>query len=122
SQVATVSVWGEERQADVARAHVGVVGLGSVGSIVAEALSRVGVARLTFIDHDHIEVRNLDRTLGSLPGDADTATPKVAVAERLVRASHTTPQLDVDAYPGSVLQPEGLERALVCDALFACVD
>ena len=43
TQVATVSVWGEEPQADLVRVRVGIVGVGSVGSIVTEALSRTGM-------------------------------------------------------------------------------
>jgi len=122
AQVATVSVWGDEKQADLARVHVGIVGLGSVGSIVAEALSRLGLTRLSFIDHDHMEERNLDRTLGAVPEDARQGTPKVAVAEHLVRATHTAATMTVAAYQGSVLSLEGLAHALDCDVLFSCVD
>jgi len=122
AQVATVSVWGEEKQADLVRAHVGIVGVGSVGSIVAEALSRLGVARLTFIDPDQIEERNLDRTLGAIPEDARAHTPKVAVAERLTTGTHTARDFAVTAHHGSVLEPAGFARALDCDVLFSCVD
>lgn len=122
AQVATASVWGEEHQADLARIHVGIIGLGSVGSIVAEALSRVGITRLTLTDHDHIETRNLDRTLGAFAEDATMVTPKVRVAGRLIQASHTGEHITIDPYEGSVLSPEGLSRALDCDVLFSCVD
>src|SRR5581483_12080657 len=61
SQQATISVWGSRAQADLARTRVGIVGLGSVGSIVTEALSRIGVSDIVLIDHDRIEERNLDR-------------------------------------------------------------
>lgn len=122
AQVATVSVWGEEHQADLVRLHVGIVGLGSVGSIVAEALSRLGVERLTLIDHDRIEPRNLDRTLGAVPEDTTTGTPKVRVAARLIETSHTAARVTIDPFVGSVLSREGLARALDCDVLFSCVD
>jgi hypothetical protein len=39
SQIATISVWGEINQEKLAKTHVGIIGLGSVGSIVAEAVS-----------------------------------------------------------------------------------
>jgi molybdopterin-synthase adenylyltransferase len=122
SQIATVSVWGEEKQADLARLRVGIIGLGSVGSIVAEALSRVGMTWLSLIDHDCIEMRNLDRTLGATHEDAVQRTPKVTAAERLIKATHTAEQFHVESYHGSLLQPEGLQRALDCDVLFSCVD
>ena len=122
TQVATVSVWGEAKQADIARIRVGIIGLGSVGSIVAEALSRIGVSWISLIDHDFIEMRNLDRTLGATCEDAAQRTPKVAVAKRLAQTSHTAEQFHVESYQGSLLQPEGLQRALDCDVLFSCVD
>jgi hypothetical protein len=122
SQVATASVWGAERQATLSRLRVGIVGLGSVGSIVAEALSRVGISRLTLIDHDRIEERNLDRVLGSVPEDVESEVFKVEAAERQVRLSHTSPRIDIDAYQGTLLSPGGLGRVLDCDFLFSCVD
>lgn len=122
AQVATVSVWGAAHQADLARIRVGIVGLGSVGSIVAEAFSRIGVSRFALIDPDRIEERNLDRTLGAVREDADARIPKVMVAARQLHASHTAEQLVVEPFVGSLLTREGLSRALDCDVLVSCVD
>lgn len=122
SQVATRSVWGETAQEDVARTRVGVVGLGSVGSIVAEALSRTGWQEIVLIDHDVIEERNLDRTLGAVAADARAATPKVNVSRRLLKSSHTAHAFSVRAVPESLVSPSGLGAALDCDVLICCVD
>lgn len=122
SQSATRSVWGEVAQEDLARTHVGIVGLGSVGSIVAEALSRTGVQHLTLIDHDAVEERNLDRTLGAYHADVDQGLSKVAASKRLIEQSHTSHDFRVTAIPRSLLSPEGLNAALDCDVLISCVD
>lgn len=122
SQQATLSVWGQAAQADLARVRVGVVGLGSVGSIVAEALARIGVTDVVFVDHDRIEQRNLDRTLHATPEDADQQTPKVVVAERAARTSHTGASLDVRPLAVSILTPEGVAAVLDCDVVISCVD
>lgn len=122
AQVATLSVWGEQAQHDLARAHVGIVGLGSVGSIVAEALSRTGIQHLTLIDHDILEQRNLDRTLGAYPTDVSSGLSKVATARRLVEQSHTSDDFKVTEIAYSLLSPEGLAAALDCDVLISCVD
>lgn len=122
SQIATVSVWGEENQSILSRLHIGIVGLGSVGSIVAEALSRIGVSRITLIDHDKIELRNLDRTLGAKMEDVINKTPKVKVSERVINASHTSPKIDILPFEGTLRSLEGLSHALDCDILFSCVD
>lgn len=47
-------------------AHVVVVGIGGVGSWVAEALARSGVGRLTLIDLDHIAESNINRQVHAL--------------------------------------------------------
>ena len=50
----------------IRQAHVVVVGIGGVGSWVAEALARSGVARLTLIDMDHISESNINRQIHAL--------------------------------------------------------
>ena len=59
----TIDTWGEARQRDIARLRLGVVGVGSVGCMVAEALARIGVEKLVLIDPDRVETHNLDRLL-----------------------------------------------------------
>jgi len=122
SQVATVSVWGDRHQADLSRCRVGIVGLGSVGSLVTECLARMGITDLVFIDPDRIEERNLDRTAGATAEDASVGRFKVSVAERHARNVSTSASLTLKAVPISVLTSAGLNQALDCDVLFSCVD
>lgn len=122
SQVATVSVWGEEAQANLARVHVGIVGLGSVGSILAEALSRTGIGRVTLIDHDLLEERNLDRTLGAFPSDADRKIAKVNISERLINQTHTATTFRAESVVAQVQDSVGFAKALDCDVIMSCVD
>ncbi len=121
-QLATVSVWGKENQADLVRCRVGIVGLGSVGSLVAECLARIGVNAFTLIDPDRMELRNLDRTAGGRFDDARDQLRKVDVAERNIRAVGTAVRLEIRTLPTSLLIREGLAAALDCDVLFSCVD
>ena len=122
AQVATLSVWGSAAQADIARARVGVVGLGSVGSLVAEGLSRMGVSDFVLIDHDPIELRNLDRTLHSNLTDVEMESLKVDMAARGIADSHTAERIQILKVPKSLLTREGIEAALDCDILICCVD
>jgi hypothetical protein len=122
AQVATLSVWGSAAQADIARARVGLVGLGSVGSLVAEGLSRMGVCDIVLIDHDRIELRNLDRTLHSNLADVEARALKVDVAARGIADSHTAERIQITQLPKSLLTREGIEAALDCDILICCVD
>lgn len=118
----TISAWGEVAQAHLSRLKIGVVGLGSVGSIVAETLARMGLAHIRLFDFDIIERVNLDRQLHAKKGDARRRRFKVDVVARELRHSATAKPFLVDALPLSIVEPEGLKEALDCDALFSCVD
>jgi tRNA threonylcarbamoyladenosine dehydratase len=54
-------LYGDPGYVRLRAAHVAVVGLGGVGSWVAEALARSGVAGLVLIDMDHIAESNINR-------------------------------------------------------------
>lgn len=122
SQGRTVAAWGQAAHAGLTRLKVGVVGLGSVGSIVAEALARTGVQRLQLIDFQTIEEINLDRTLHAKASDWRERIPKVVVAAKAARESATAAGFEVDPCEFSICEEQGYRRALDCDVLFSCVD
>ncbi|MEI6970098.1 MAG: tRNA threonylcarbamoyladenosine dehydratase [bacterium] len=53
--------------------HVAVIGLGGVGSYVAEGLARSGVGRLTLVDFDEVCVTNFNRQLHAVEGNIGKA-------------------------------------------------
>ncbi|GHT96598.1 tRNA threonylcarbamoyladenosine dehydratase [Betaproteobacteria bacterium] len=63
-------------------AHVGVVGVGGVGSWVVEALARNRVGRLTLIDLDMVAESNTNRQIQALDGNYGKAKIEV-MAERI---------------------------------------
>lgn len=118
----TVSAWGENVQADLARLRIGVVGLGSVGSIVAEALARMGVEHIRLIDFDSVEILNLDRVLNARRVHAENDVAKVVSAAEALAESATAERVRIDALEWSAVEEEGFRAALDCDLLFSCVD
>jgi len=50
----------------IACSHVLIVGIGGVGSWIAEALARSGVGELTLVDMDHIAESNINRQIHAL--------------------------------------------------------
>lgn len=116
----TISAWGISKQQDIARMKVGIVGMGSVGSLIAEGLLRTGVEDLIFIDFDTIERKNLDRLLAA--GEDDIGKFKVDYQkERLLKVGLRKNQ-NIEAIPYSISEEEGFKAALDCDVLFSCVD
>ena len=63
-------------------AHVGVVGLGGVGTWAAEALARSGVGALTLVDLDEVCVTNINRQSHALTETIGRAKVEV-MAERI---------------------------------------
>jgi hypothetical protein len=118
----TISVWGIEKQQKLARLKVGIVGVGSVGSIVAETLARVGIQELSLIDFDIIEQHNLDRLLHAGKQDYLKKTLKVDMLARALKKSATAKHFTVNPIPFSVTEEKGFREALDCDVLFSCVD
>jgi molybdopterin-synthase adenylyltransferase len=79
---------GEDGQARIEKASVGIVGCGALGSFQAEALARAGVGRLRLIDRDFVEFSNLQRQFLFDESDAREGLPKaVAAARRLVKVN-----------------------------------
>ncbi len=122
AQVRTVAAWGPETQAEIARLKVGIVGLGSVGSILSEALARTGVQHIQLLDYQTLEEVNLDRTLHAYPRDARLGRAKVQVVAKALRRSATAKGFKVEADELSVCEDEGYRKALDCDVVFSCVD
>lgn len=119
-QLRTISAWGEKTQEDISRLRVGIVGLGSVGSIVAEILARTGISYFTIIDFDAVEEKNLDRLTNVFKKDIGRA--KVKVIKQAIEKSATSPNVSIDCCEYSICEEEGFRAALNCDILFSCVD
>ncbi|MGA2402417.1 MAG: ThiF family adenylyltransferase [Syntrophobacteraceae bacterium] len=119
-QIRTVSAWGEDCQADLVRLRVGIVGAGSVGGMIAEALTRTGFEDIAMIDFDHIERHNLDRS--QYATRADVGRIKVEVLAEHLRSHATSDRFTVNPVVAAVYEEEGFRAALDCDVLFSCVD
>lgn len=116
----TATVWGPANHRNMARLRIGIVGLGSVGSIVTEILARMGMTRFTLIDFDEVQPHNLDRLLGATLDDIGQL--KISVAARQIRTSSTASSQTINEVPFSVAEQQGYEAALDCDVIFCCVD
>lgn len=77
-------VIGQENIAKLKAAHVAVVGLGGVGSYIAEALARSGVGALTLVDADEVASSNINRQLPALSTTIGRLKTEV-IAERIAQ-------------------------------------
>jgi tRNA A37 threonylcarbamoyladenosine dehydratase len=77
-------LYGLTGAAQIAGSHVLIVGIGGVGSWVAEALARSGVGELTLVDMDHIAESNINRQIHALEstlGQAKVLAMKDRIAQ-----------------------------------------
>ncbi len=75
--------FGGAGQVKLKAAHVAVIGAGGIGCPAITYLAAAGVGRLTIIDHDHVELSNLQRQ--PLFTDADIGASKAEVAADAAR-------------------------------------
>ena len=75
--------FGGAGQAKLKASHVAVIGAGGIGCPAITYLAAAGVGRLTIIDHDHVELSNLQRQ--PLFTDADIGASKAEVAADAAR-------------------------------------
>jgi hypothetical protein len=112
--------FGAAGQLELSQAKVAILGLGGVGSLLAEYLSRLGVGNFLLVDPETIEDTNLSRIVGSTAADVVTAALKVDIARRLIHAFN----------PGAYVETETCDAALAsianrlveCDYIFLAAD
>ena len=113
-----VRVFGTDAQARLAAVKVGIVGVGGIGSVIAEELTHLGVADLTLVDPDVIESTNLNRVVGAKLNDIGEY--KVDVAARWITALR--PDHRVRCIRGSVLATSVAHELRNIEFLFICTD
>jgi len=116
-------LYGMEPARAIRDAHVAVVGIGGVGSWVAEALARSGVGRLTLIDLDHVAESNINRQVHALSTSVGQAKV-VAMQERIALINPSCQVMCIDAFvePGNwpTVLPAGVDAVVdACDQIMA---
>ncbi|GAO80193.1 MULTISPECIES: HesA/MoeB/ThiF family protein [unclassified Sphingopyxis] len=102
--------FGGAGQAKLKAAHVAIIGAGGIGCPAITYLAAAGVGRLTIIDHDVIELSNLQRQ--PLFTDADIGALKADVAARA--AQRINPHVEAIAVAERL--DNGNAEALLADA------
>jgi molybdopterin/thiamine biosynthesis adenylyltransferase len=118
--IRTVNVWGEDINDDITRLKIGIIGLGSVGSVVCEMLARMGISKFALIDFDTVEEHNLDRLCGVFK--TDIGKKKVDVIKRNIEKSSTSNNLEIEIIDKHIADEVAYRLSLDCDVLFSCVD
>ena len=101
-------------------ANILIVGLGGVGSFVAEFLVRSGIGNLTIVDGDTVDITNINRQLPALNSTIGKNKTDV-VAERILDIN---PEINLKKI-NEFLEPERMEEILTqekFDYVLDCID
>ena len=113
------SLYGPEALSRLMGAHVCVIGVGGVGSWVAEALARSAVGTLTLIDMDHVAVSNTNRQLVALDSTLGMAKVRV-LAERIRDINPDARVHTIEEFVTQQHHAEFLDRGY--DMVVDCID
>ena len=115
-----VRMFGADGQQILQASKVAVIGLGGVGSLVAEYLARLGVGNLVLIDPDEIESSNLSRVVGATHVDVEARQLKTQIAVRHAREMAIRAKLQPIA--GDVSNDSVARVLRDCDFVFLAAD
>lgn len=88
---------------------VTIVGVGGVGSIIAENLVHMGIQKINLIDFDVVEISNLNRLVGAKFEDAKNKRSKVDVISRHLK--EINPFASLRTYTNSIFD-NNMEKVL----------
>lgn len=91
---------GEDGQRALAQSSVLVIGAGGLGSALIAYLCAAGVGRIGIIDHDHVELSNLQRQIIHEQGDIG----RLKVESAADRISELNTDTQVDLYPRRITE------------------
>ena len=87
----TQTLYGQQSFSNFEKAHVIIIGVGGVGTWVAEGLARTAIGKITLIDMDVLVASNVNRQLPAL----DSSFGKSKIEEMATRVRQINPKLEL---------------------------
>jgi molybdopterin/thiamine biosynthesis adenylyltransferase len=115
-----LKMFGAGGQKELENCRVGILGLGGIGSLVAEYLARLGAGHFCLVDDDLVEGSNLSRIVGASLADARKKVPKVSIAKRMI--SRANNRAKVQLIMDDVAKESVATKLTSCDYLFLAAD
>jgi len=113
-----ISLFGMEGQNRIKAARVGIVGLGGLGSHLAQQLAYLGVTRYALVDGDQASSHSLNRVVTAYPDDIGQY--KTDIGERRIRAIQ--PDAEVTNVPHHLPHPKARAALAQVDLILGGLD
>ncbi|MCK4652407.1 MAG: HesA/MoeB/ThiF family protein [Methanosarcinales archaeon] len=111
-------VFGEEGQERLRNTNVFIAGAGGLGSPVSMYLAAAGIGRIRIVDHDTVDITNLNRQL--LHGISDLGRQKTVSARETLTGMN--PDVEIDAVAEKIDESNVFELAYDCDLIVDAMD
>ena len=108
---------GRKGQEKIRKASIAIVGLGALGTVAAEQLTRAGIGKLILIDRDFIEESNLQRQ--ALYNEEDIGKFKAETAAKKLEKINSDVKIDFFV---SDLNHKNISKLLFADIILDCTD
>lgn len=115
-----IRLFGKEGQERLRCTKVAVAGVSGLGSPLVQHLALLGVAQIALIDPEELDDTNRNRFVGARVNDPVPGSPKVVLAERLIR--ETNPDVEVVPLQCGLVSVKAFSAIHACDWTFGCFD
>ena len=114
------ALFGAEGHRKITATKVAIVGLGGLGSHVAQQLAYLGVRDYELVDFDVVTDSSMNRLIGAVDADVAGQTTKIAVAERMIKAIN--PSATIELVDARIDTPEAEASIFAAGVVFGCLD
>ena len=115
-----IRFFGEDGQRKLLQTRVAVIGVGGLGSSIAQHLALLGVGKVTLVDDEELDDSNRNRFIGARHDDPVPGRPKVELAARMI--SEINPAVEVAPFQRGLVSAEAFEAVKEVDWVFGCFD
>ena len=115
-----IRFFGKHGQRKLQQTRVALIGVGGLGSPMAQHLALLGVGSVTLVDDEELDETNRNRFIGARHDDPIPGSPKVEIAARLIR--ETNPAVRVVPIQRGLVAAEAFNAVKEVDWVIGCFD
>ncbi len=115
-----IRFFGEYGQRKLRQTKVTLVGVGGLGSPLAQHLALLGVHSITLVDGEELDETNRNRFIGARHRDPVPGSPKVELVARQI--SEMNPDVEAKPIQNELVTLEAFEAVKSSDWVFGCFD
>ncbi|MGC4073993.1 MAG: ThiF family adenylyltransferase [Nibricoccus sp.] len=115
-----IRLFGKDGQDKLRATRVVVIGVSGLGSPLVQHLALLGVAHITLIEPEELDDTNRNRFVGARSSDPVPGSPKVKLAERLIK--ETNPDVEVLPLQCGLISENAFSAIRAAHWVFGCLD